>query len=69
MIEKLDIPLEIFIIVNLINDFMLLVDYALIVLGQTSITHMAKEWPVVGFFTVLFQCIAPVCMYLHFKQS
>ena len=67
MIERLDIPLEVFIIVNLINDFMLLVDYALILLGQTSITRMATEYPVVGFVVILFQCIAPVAMYLHFK--
>jgi len=69
MIEKLDVPLEIFIIVNLINDFILLIDYCLILTGQTSITAIAKQYPFVGLICVIFEMVAPVCMYLHFKQS
>lgn len=66
MLPQMDVPLEIFLIINLINDVVLLFDYILIVCNQNSLTAIVRQHPWIGILLTLWECLFPITLYFHF---
>ena len=66
MSDKSDQALTAFVTVQFVNISALFADYLIMKAGLPPITTISIKYPVIGVSILLFQCISPVSLSIHF---
>ena len=61
--------LFLFILVVIVNLIVLLFDYALLKLNKEVITDYARAYPLLAIALIVFECLNPIFLALHFYRD